>query len=259
MKNKKEKKLKKSLGQNFLINELISQEIVDSISYTKDYFILEIGPGRGALTRFLFDKSFCEYHIVELDNRWAKFIKEEYANKKKDIIVFNENILDHQINTQAMYDIIGNIPYNITYPILEKILTWYQNINSVVFMVQDEVALKLVKNGGKDFGPISVLMQLFFDMQLGQKIGPEEFYPIPAVNSRIIIFHKKDNMIQIQDIPLFKKFLKYIFGCPRKKIRNQNMPIEIKNNMPHEVLEMRAQEMNSDQIYKLFENLKNII
>lgn len=250
--------LKRALGQNFLINEIVAVSIVEYLACDESAILLEIGCGKGALTRFLYQKEYKEYHIVELDDRWAKFITEEYGGRKTGIKIFNQDILDYIPAVGNKYQVIGNVPYNITYLILEKMFSMHEYLGQVVLLVQEEVALKLVKRNGSNYGPISVMTQLLFDISLGLKVGSEEFYPEPKVNSRIIIMKKKSSVLESISIPEFKKFLGYLFSHPRKKIKHQTMPDNLKKRMTAEIpeiLEKRAQELSPEEIFSLYISL----
>jgi 16S rRNA (adenine1518-N6/adenine1519-N6)-dimethyltransferase len=244
------KTLKKSLGQNFLINTQLCEEIVNVVPDTSDRTILEIGCGNGALTKYLVKKKALKYVIVELDARWAKYIQEEFAAHHTHVEVKNENILDFQTQ-EKRYSIVGNIPYNITHLILKKIIEWYRLVDDFTIMVQEEVAQKLIQKKGAGYTPISVLMQLLFHLKLHQKINPSEFVPAPKVFSRIIQ-GKKNPQIEYEKINSFKLFLEKIFHFPRKKIRNQGLPADRVGLFSEEILEKRAQEMTPSQLYALF-------
>ena len=251
------KKLKKELSQNFLINDAIGSHITNLGNYNKDTILLEIGCGRGALTQFLYKKQNKSYHIVELDPRWAKFINEEYKNKTEKLTVFNKSILDHNILKNESYNIIGNIPYHITFLILEKLFSWYNNINEIIIMVQEEVAFKITQRSGRSYGPISIISQLLFDITLDIKITPENFIPQPQVTSRIIIFKKKTNpIININEIMEIKKFISYFFHSPRKKIKSQGIQESILIHIPEYILNLRAQEIGCDNFYNLYKIYK---
>lgn len=251
------KKLKKSLSQSFLINDIIGSHIANLGNYDKDTILLEIGCGKGALTQFLYKKQNKSYHIVELDPRWAKYITEEYKNKTENLIVFNKNILDHVITKDESYIIIGNIPYHITFLILEKLFSWYNNMKEIIIMVQEEVAQKITQKSGRSYGPISIISQLLFDITLDIKITPENFTPQPQVFSRVLIFKKKHNTtININEIEEIKKFISYFFHLPRKKIKSQGIPESILMDIPKYILDLRAQEIQSDDFYNLYKIYK---
>lgn len=253
MKNLK-KTLKKSLGQNFLINQELCSDIVALVPSTFQQNILEIGCGNGALTRFLVNKECNKYTIVELDERWAKYVREEFGAHYRNVEIKNENILDFKLNDNAHYVIVGNIPYNITHLILKKIISWCCQIDSFTLMMQEEVAQKLIKKKGAGYGPISVIMQLLFHMKLYYKISPKEFVPSPRVFSRIMQ-GKKEIQLQLDDLFQFQSFLEKIFRFPRKKIKNQTIDISLLSLIDQDTQEKRAQEMTSIEIYQLYKKI----
>jgi 16S rRNA (adenine1518-N6/adenine1519-N6)-dimethyltransferase len=247
------KSLNKSLGQNFLHNTFLAYDITEHLKDNIDFIVLEIGCGSGALTKYIKDKKYKEYHIVEFDKRWALYIEEEYGKKNTFIKIFNEDILKHNINEDQVYNIIGNIPYNITYSIVQKLFDWYKSLNTVIIMMQEEVAQKIAKKCGSNYGPISIISQLLFDITLHQKVNPQEFIPQPKVFSRVIEFKKKENTIlDFNLLPEFRKFLAIMFSYPRKKIKHQGMPEKIKIHFTEDLLNMRSQEIIPIDFYNLF-------
>jgi 16S rRNA (adenine1518-N6/adenine1519-N6)-dimethyltransferase len=241
-------KLKKSLGQNFLKNEIISYKIVENITNEKCENILEIGCGAGALTKFINERNWKNFWIVEFDDFWAGNARKNFKNAK----VFNKNILDFDLKSDLNWIVIGNIPYNITYGILKKIIEWRNFLEKIVLMVQEEVALKLYNKKGKDYGPISVLMQLFFEVELSIKVLPENFSPAPKVTSRIVIFTPKKNMPEIKNYEEFSNFLSVIFKHPRKKIKNNIAASKYESKIEEKYLDKRAQEIFSEEIYEIW-------
>ena len=245
-------KLKKNLGQNFLKNEIIALKISNYILPKKSENLLEIGCGAGALTKFLITENWKNYQIVEIDNFWANEVKKNFSGIK----VFCKNILDFElIKNKENWNIIGNIPYNITFEILNKIIEWKDDLEKVVFMVQNEVAEKLHKKNGKNFGPISVLIQLFFEIELLYKIYSREFTPKPKVNSRIIRLIPIKNRLIINKIEDFKKFLSILFKQPRKMIRNNIIGTKYQNLIKEEFLNKRAQELFSEKLLILWNEI----
>lgn len=252
MKNKIEKKLKKSFGQNFLKNDHIAQKITDYVNYKSD-IILEIGPGKGALTKYIIKKKYIEYHIVELDEYWADKIKKEYQKDNNSCIVFQKNILYYEFDLNKKYSVVGNIPYNITFPIIMKLIDCSDAIDNAVIMMQEEVAQKLIKKSGSNYGPISILTQLFFDIELLDFVFSREFIPQPKVNSRVVKFLKKTNLLcLLHNLEKFKKFLSYFFVYPRKKIKHQGMPEVILFQLSEEIHNKRAQELDPEFFLSLF-------
>lgn len=248
-----EKKLKKSLSQNFLINSNIASAIVALGCYNENVVLLEIGCGKGALTQFLFNQKKKSYHIVELDGRWAKYIYEEYKNKVNQFFVHNENILDYHLFENERYIIVGNIPYHITCPIIEKLFLWCHNIDQAIIMMQEEVAQKIAKRGGSSYGPLSVVAQLLFDIELSLKIESEYFIPQPKVNSRIVIFKKKlEQKLISEDYIFFRKYIAGFFSFPRKKIKHQGLPSCILQSLTETQKNLRAQEISPDEFLVLY-------
>jgi 16S rRNA (adenine1518-N6/adenine1519-N6)-dimethyltransferase len=244
-------KLKKSLGQNFLKDRYLAETIVDYLTCSSD-IVLEIGPGNRALTEFIFKKKYKLFHIVELDPHWAMLASNSYK-EHGHVTVFQKSILEHVLDKKYSYSIIGNIPYNITFPILMKIIDNWDIVHEAVIMMQEEVAQKLVKKKGGDYGPISILMQLLFDIQLCDFVPPTKFNPAPAVNSRVVYFKKKINLILDFDlIEGFKKFIAYFFVFPRKKIKSQNIPENIALSLSKEIKELRGQEITPEQFVLLY-------
>lgn len=245
-------KLKKSLGQNFLKNENISKSIVNNIINCKSKNILEIGCGDGALTKYIDQLKFEKFFIVEFDEFWAKKAHEKF----KSANVFCEDILKFNFPKNETWILIGNIPYNITFKIFQKIILWKNNLEKIIIMTQEEVAKKIIKNHGKDYGPISVLMQLLFEIELLEKIGPENFFPEPKIFSRIISLKPKPEIIfEEKQKDDFKKFLEIIFKFPRKKIKNNILGTTYKN-IDEKFHDKRAQELSSEEIFNLWKNYK---
>lgn len=251
-------KLKKSLGQNFLKNTELSEKIVNYLSSVSD-IVLEIGPGNGALTDHIVTKQYQKIDIVEFDPYWAALLKTRYK-EQKHVTVFEKNILDHEFDQHCSYALIGNIPYNITFPILMKIIDHCYVINEAVIMMQEEVAQKLIKSSGADYGPISILMQIFFDLTLCDFVPSSEFIPAPKVNSRVVYFKKKISpSLCFDDIRSFKQFISYFFVFPRKKIKSQNIPERILSSLSQEVKELRAQQLSPELFIFLYKSYKNIL
>lgn len=243
-------KLKKEFGQNFLNNETYCEKIVSYLNIKHDSFIIEIGPGSGALTKYITNYEYKTLHVIEFDAKWANYLLNNY--KKNKIKIFNEDILDYKLNNSIKeHLIIGNIPYYITHPILDRVIEWRENIDTVVLMIQEEVAKKICKKSGKDYGYLSVVLQLFFDIELLDFISAENFIPIPKVNSRIIRMRcKKNNIMTNNELIKFKKFLYIIFRYPRKKIRNNIIGSYLENNNEiKDILDKRAQEISPLDIY----------
>ncbi|MBN1302330.1 MAG: ribosomal RNA small subunit methyltransferase A [Melioribacteraceae bacterium] len=209
----------KRLGQNYLKDKNIIRKIVGVIDPCPDDIILEIGPGTGALTRELYGIP-AKYFAVEIDKRVIEDLKFEF----KDINLINKSFLDVDLNliTDAeALKVVGNIPYNITSPIIFKLIGARDFIASAVLMVQHEVAKRITaKRGSKDYGILSVILQFMADVQYCFKVSSNVFYPRPKVDSAVIIINfKKDTDTKV-NTDLFAQVVKASFGNRRKTLKN---------------------------------------
>ena len=212
-------KPKRKFGQNFLTDDNIAKDIVSFLSDSKTKTIIEIGPGKGILTKYLLKISDKEIKFVEIDEECISYLKNKYPNIEKHLI--NDDFLNINLNSfKQPLSIIGNFPYNISSQILFKI---YENkiiVNEMIGMFQLEVAERICSNyGTKKYGILSVLIQAFFEVKLMKKIKPNSFLPIPKVDSAVIKISKKTDTINCDEI-LFKKIVKLSFGQRRKTLRN---------------------------------------
>jgi 16S rRNA (adenine1518-N6/adenine1519-N6)-dimethyltransferase len=182
-------KAKKSLGQNFLKSIQALNKIVEAGEITEKDTILEIGPGKGALTEKLLEKAG-KVLAVEKDDDLIEFLNTKFEKdiKSKKLILLNEDILEIQIANLALkeYKIIANIPYNITGAILKKFLTENIQPSLMVLMVQNEVAKRIVANDKKE-SILSVSVKVFGTPKLIMKVPARYFSPAPKVDSAVIL------------------------------------------------------------------------
>lgn len=255
----KELSAKKSLGQNFLKDNNILNMIADSIK-TKDDLIIEIGPGMGALTKKLINKDSyviayeiderTKEYLLPLENEKTKIIYKDFL--KTDI---KEDIKNIEYNN--LY-VIANIPYYITTPIIEHIISENINVSAMTLLVQKEVAERFsAKPKTKEYGAITVYLNYFFEVEKLFNVKNTCFSPAPKVDSAVVKFTKKENIYDVDN----KKFFKFITECFSKKRKT------LKNNLrnydwnkvkeildKHDILEScRAEELTLDifiEIYK---------
>ncbi len=153
--------LKKSLGQHFLHDENVCRKIIDQLAYPEGMNLLEIGPGGGALTKYLLEKKGVNYKAIEIDKEKVDFLNSTYPQIKGKIA--NEDILTAKAPFESPFTIIGNFPYNISSPIMFKALEWEPNVVEIIGMFQKEVGERIACGpGSKTYGILSVLMQAFF-------------------------------------------------------------------------------------------------
>ncbi len=216
-------KLKKSLGQNLLVDKNIINKIVN-LEILEDQRILEIGPGSGNLTSLINIKNPKSLFLIEKDLRFCNILKEKYGNLKNYNII-NEDILNFDLNKFKDKDVIiyGNLPYNISTQILAKFIKtkkWPPFYKKIIFMFQDEVANRiLAKVNTRNFGRLTILSNFRLEIQDTFKISKECFFPVPKVDSRIIVFKPKNKInFTIKNIESLEKITQMFFSNRRKMI-----------------------------------------
>ena len=251
-------KAKKSLGQNFLSDDNILNKIANSINTDND-LIIEIGPGMGALTKKLINKN--SYVIAyEIDERTKPYLL-PLENEKTKIIYndflktnLNDDIKDYTYN--KLY-IIANIPYYITTPIIEHIIESKIEVESMVLLVQKEVAERFsAKPKTKDYGSLTVYLNTYFKVDKLFDVKNTCFNPVPKVDSAVVKFTKKNDIYDIDSVK-FSKFIKECFSMKRKTLRNnlknydfnliKNVLIEMEYNE-----NVRAEEIDLDTFIKIY-------
>ena len=170
-------KPRKRFGQNFLVDEQVINQIVSTISPKRSDNVIEIGPGKGALT-FPLINHLEKIHVIEIDRDLISLLQKKNNKKisihESDALVFNFDQFKHNIR------IVGNLPYNISSPLLFHLLNYRDNIIDMTFMLQKEVIDRIVAPpGSKVYGRISVIMQAFFDAELVFMVPKESFDPQP--------------------------------------------------------------------------------
>ncbi|HET6996864.1 MAG TPA: rRNA adenine dimethyltransferase family protein, partial [Chitinophagaceae bacterium] len=156
--------LKKSLGQHFLKDENISRKIVDVLQQRAFSQLLEVGPGGGALTKYMVQLKDIDFRAVELDEEKVDYLLKTYPVLKDKII--HRSFLDIEKPFAGKFTVVGNFPYNISTQILFKILEWKDEVECMIGMFQKEVAQRIAaKEGNKVYGVTSVLVQAFFDVE----------------------------------------------------------------------------------------------
>ena len=213
---------KKSLGQNFLKDKNVLMKIIDSVDVQEDDLIIEIGPGQGALTKYL--KLFHANLICyEVDNRVKRYL-DSFVDAKTKVIY--EDFLKRDVVTDIskieynnLY-IVANLPYYITTPIIQKMIDSKLDIEAMVLMVQDEVANRLSANPNtKDYGMMTVNLKYYYDVNKLFVVNRKSFEPIPNVDSAVIKLSKKD-MNKADNEEHFFQLIKDSFMMKRKNIRN---------------------------------------
>ncbi len=258
-------KAKKSLGQNFLID----QNVIEKITNVKDIsnsVVLEVGPGTGNLTTSILKKNPKKVYVVEKDDKLALDLNNKFKNKieiiNNDILRLNERDLDKE-----KLIVFGNLPYNISTEILSK---WVLNLdhkdfwfNCLILMFQKEVADRITaKHNTSNYGRLSILANWKLKIKKICDIKPVSFSPKPKVDSSLLYFEPKENFINFKNSKNLEKVTRVFFNHRRKMLKkpyNQlfqgNLEIlkKLKIN-----LNLRPQNLNFDTYYRLIEEYENL-
>ena len=251
---------KKFLGQHFLIDNNISKKIVDAINFRKFKKVIEIGPGKGALTKHLLHiKDMLT--LIEVDKESIEFLNIEFQKDKLNIIEADFLKFDIGSNYPSEKDIliIGNFPYNISSQILFKSIENYESISGLIGMFQKEVAERIIsKNNCKQYGILSVKTQLFYDTKILFNVSPNVFFPKPKVDSAVISLNRKKNLNIDCDLELLDKIIKLSFQQRRKKIKNSLIKLDIqKNILEDSIFELRPEQLTIEEFVKLTKKISD--
>lgn len=245
--------LKKSLGQHFLTDENVLQKIASAIGdFAPFKTVVEIGPGMGALTKHLVKQPYNSYFVVELDNRWAAYLTENFPALKGKVV--NEDFLITDLSfMQNPTHVVGNFPYNISSQIVFRIIDERETVQQMTGMFQKEVAQRIVaKHGSKDYGVLSVLTQAYYDGEYLFDVPPECFNPPPKVMSGVIRLVRKTTPLGCDEVQ-FKKVVKAAFNQRRKTMRNSLRDL-VNNNralLENEVFNLRPEQLSVQQLVDL--------
>ena len=220
---------KKNFGQNFLVNDDISKKIVSALDIKENDTILEIGPGLGALSYHL---SLYEndVYLYDIDEDMVNHLNKVFSNKR-NVKVINQDFLKVNLeNIEGEIKVIGNLPYYITTPLIEKILLSKANIKKCVFMIQKEVLPRLTaKVNEKDYGPLSILIDSVGIISKVMDVSRNNFYPVPHVDSIVFQIEFKEGINKEETIRLYK-LISQLFLMRRKTILN-NLTTVVKDKM----------------------------
>ena len=255
MNNPRSVRPKKHLGQHFLLDDSISQRIVESLTGHGGYqHVLEIGPGTGALTQFLAQGSWFEVSCIEADSEAVEYLSTKYPGLsliKGDFL--NMGLTDLPPFHKGRAGVIGNFPYNISSQILFKVYGHRDLIPEVVGMFQKEVAERIATGpGSKTYGIISVLLQAFYDIEYLFTVPPEAFHPPPRVNSGVIRLQRNATTELGCDEKFFKTVVKTAFNQRRKTLRNALRPLlSDLDRIDPEILGKRAEQLSVTEFITL--------
>ena len=257
-------KAKKSLGQNFLIDENILEKIINTTEI-KNKTVLEVGPGTGNLTSYILKKNPKKLCVIEKDNTLAINLRDKFNDK---LTIINDDILN--IDETTLFKdkaiVFGNLPYNISTEILSKWITnlkdsfWFE---CLVLMFQKEVADRIVaKFNTSNYGRLSIICNWKLNIKKICDIKPYSFSPRPKIESSLLFFCPKENFIKINDPNNLEKITRVFFNQRRKMLKkpfnqlfngNQNVLNKLKID-----LNLRPQNLSMDTYYNLAREYENL-
>lgn len=216
-------KADKSLGQNFLISDEVVEKIVEEADIKKEDTVIEIGPGLGALTNLLLEKSD-DVKVIELDERMVNILKSRFILSKNLTIIYNDvlkvDLKELTKNAKGKVKVVANLPYYISTPIIMKLLEANDIIDEIIVMVQKEVADRLTaKTGTRLAGAITYEVEYFSNSEEIIKVTKDCFIPSPKVDSAVIKLTLKKN-IEKDNVDKLFKIVKAAFSQRRKTLEN---------------------------------------
>ena len=245
-------KAKKHLGQHFLKDLSIAEDIVNQLTIKKNT-ILEIGPGMGILTQFLITENI-DLHVIEIDKESVFYLRLHYPELKiieGDFLKLNLNTFENNIS------IIGNFPYNISSQILFKAFDNRDKVTEVVGMFQKEVAERIVSVKGKKKGILSVLLQAFYDIEYCFTVNEHLFDPAPKVKSGVLKMKRNSRKKLECDEKIFIKMVKAGYNQRRKTLRNSLKSFTLNSNSEIEILlQKRAEQLDVEEFIFLTKNVQ---
>ena len=259
-------KLKKSLGQNFLIDKNIIKKII-KLDNIENQIIIEIGPGSGNLTELILKEKPKKVLLIEKDRRFSELLKNKFK-KENNLKIYNQDILEFNLESIKFKNflVFGNLPYNISTKILAKFIslkTWPPLYKKVIFMFQKEVADRiLAETNTKEYGRISILSNYRLDVLESFNISRNCFFPKPDVDSKIIVFKPKAQIKYNVNIKNLEKVTNIFFSNRRKMINKpfsklfknyKEVAKKLKTN-----LNCRPSELSSNDYFRITEFYENL-
>ena len=242
--------LKKSLGQHFLKDENVSKRIVEVLQQRPLKNLLEVGPGGGALTKYLILLKGVDLKCIEIDAEKVRFLENTFPVLKNKII--HGDILETTSPFDEPFTVVGNFPYNISTQIVFKIMEWKASVEVMVGMFQKEVAERIAaREGSKIYGVTSVLVQAFFAVEYLFEVDENAFNPPPKVKSAVIRMTPLETPLTIKSERALSVLVKTAFNQRRKTLRNAVKSLFTAAELKDDIFNKRAEELSVQQFADL--------
>ena len=217
-------KFTKSLGQNFLVDESVTKDIVSGAEVTEEDLVIEIGPGVGTLTAQLLNKAK-RVVAIELDSALIPILQNELGDNQKFMLIHNDALkidFNEIIGEEKSVKLVANLPYYVTTPIVVKLLKEGYKFKSLTIMIQKEVAERMnAKPGTKDYGALSLLVQYYCNSSIVRNVPPQSFIPRPKVDSIVIRLDRlEEPKVKLDNEKLFFDIIRNSFNMRRKTLWN---------------------------------------
>lgn len=254
-------KAKKRLGQHFLTDLSVAKDIADTVDISPGLPVLEVGPGMGVLTRFLLEKER-PLKVVEIDEESVAYLCKQMPSLGEDNIIPDDFLKMHldRIFDGKSFMLTGNYPYNISSQIFFKMLDNKEFIPFCSGMIQKEVGERLAASPGcKDYGILSIFVQLWYDVEYLFTVPETVFSPPPKVKSAVVRMSRNSRTSLECDETLFKKIVKNTFNQRRKKLRNSIQQIVGKESplLGDPILDKRPEQLSIEEFITLTKKVEN--
>ena len=247
---------KKKWGQNFLVDNNLLEKIIKTINIKDTEHVLEIGPGQGALSEKLVDVAK-SLSMVEIDPDLIERLK--VHEKLSGLTIINQDILKVDLESLSIDSpvVVGNIPYNITSPIIFWLIDHFDHWDRAYLMVQKEVAQRLTASiGTKDYSRVTVMTSLFFDIEICFSISPNVFLPKPKVQSAFISITKRSDFDQKNvNVKKFSQVVRMAFNQRRKMLKNSLSTLTINSDKCNIDFTRRPEQLTVDEFIDISNNI----
>lgn len=236
----------KSLGQNFLVDQSVLNDIVQGAEISEEDHVIEIGPGVGTLTKELLKKAK-KVTAIELDSDLIPILTEELGQDEKFTLIHKDALkvdFNELITEDESVKLVANLPYYVTTPIIATLLNEGYDFKSLTIMIQKEVAERINANPStKEYGALSLLVQYYCNSEVIRKVAPSSFMPRPKVDSIVIRLDKLPQpKVQVKDEKLFFRVVRESFNMRRKTLSNALKTLKL----PKEILDNAFLNSNID-------------